>query len=88
MYYNIIGYIVSVVRVHLGGEVMDEHKKTMIDRAWQKASYSYSMVYEAIGYIKGLVDGGVLEFSDVQEIDRFLIYDGLNNPEWAKKADI
>ncbi len=71
---------------------MDNGKKALVDRAWQKArygkqSYDYNLVYEAIGYIKGLVDGGVLEFSDVRDIDTFLIRDGLNNSEWCREVD-
>ena len=67
-------------------------KQALIKEAKRKVdfarnSYSIRLIYEAHGYIKGLVDSGVVTFHEIADLDSLICRDSLNNGEWLREAE-
>ena len=67
-------------------------KQTIIAEAWRKARYAYNsydmrLMYEAHGYVKGIVDAGIVTYHEVADIDSFICRDSLNNGKWVREVE-
>lgn len=67
-------------------------KQALIQKAWEKAryahnSYSMNLMYEAHGYVKGLVDSGIVTYHEISDVDSYICRDNINNGEWLKEVE-
>lgn len=67
-------------------------KDEIIKRLWKDAeyavnSYDMNLLYQALGKLKMAVDGGLVTYEEVQEIDQYIIPQHMNNPEWFRIAN-
>ena len=73
-----------------GGDKVD--KQAIIAEAWRKSKYAYNfydmnLMYEAHGYVKGIVDSGLVTYHEVSDIDSFICRDCINNGEWVQEVE-
>lgn len=71
---------------------INSRKAILIAEAWRKAkyahnSYSMNLIYEAHGFVKGLVDSGLISYREVADIDSYIIRDTINNSEWVREVE-
>lgn len=69
-----------------------EFKDEIIKRLWKDAeyavnSYDMNLLYQALGKLKMAVDGGLVTYEEVREIDQYIIPQHMNNPEWFRIAN-
>lgn len=80
----------SLLVIMEGGDKVD--KQAIIAEAWRKAKYAYNsydmnLMYEAHGYVKGIVDSGLVTYHEVSDIDSFICRDCINNGEWVQEVE-
>ncbi len=67
-------------------------KQALIAEAWRMArfahnSFSMNLIYEAHGFVKGIVDSGIVTYHEVADIDSFICRDSINNGKWIQEVE-